>query len=75
MELVRYCVYCENEVSGDVCPHCQEYDGVVDGYRNKNGELCQFERAVCDFCHKFGDCARPGTKNICVECMNEKGMI
>ena len=77
MELVTFCVYCGNEVKNDqrVCMHCQEYDGVVDGYIDENDLYQQFERNVCSYCNNIENCVRIENKCICVECMNEKGML
>lgn len=75
MELVRFCVYCGNEVKGQVCHHCQEYDGIVDGYISEDGDYREFERAVCSECNSIGDCVEYQGKLICVECLQEKGEI
>lgn len=77
MELVTFCVYCGGEVNNDinVCLHCQEYDGVVDGYVDENGEYQQFERNVCSCCNNIENCVRIENKLVCVECLNEKGML
>ena len=72
MEIVRFCVYCDNEVTGSYCKHCQDNSGVVEGYIDEQGYHKEFVKAVCSKCQELSHCIEIDKKYICLECLREE---